>query len=322
MLHHTGHNLTLDEPPVRFRRVTIEVTTWCNLDCPGCLRTNELAAGRWRNRNMPVETFSRIVENIPPSDMLVMHGVGEPTLHPDYLELISIARRSGKFDRIHCNTNAMARDEQYYLQMVLNGLNSFSVSVDTLDPELIRLTRAGTDLDRLFNRLKAFHRLELPFYIQMVASKINYNDIFFTLYTLNKIGHRTVFIQPFIDIAGSGNALPKNQATMFIARIRSLSSQFANLSIHASAFCNTNIGAHGSGEPLCLAPWLDPGIDVDGFLTPCCMHWCANTLGLCNIADISFSDAWHSKPLHDFLEAYLENPPEFCRCCYENRRGL
>ena len=311
----------MNEPPARLRRVTIEVTTWCNMDCPGCLRTLELAAGRWRNRHMPVETFSRIIEHLPPCDMLVMHGVGEPLLHPDYLDLIAIARGSGKFDRLHCNTNAMARDEQHYLRMIQNGLDSFSVSVDSLDPELIRLTRAGTDLERVLHRLKVFHGLELPFYIQMVASRINCDDIFFTLYALNQIGPRAVFIQPFIDIAGSGNALPRNQAAMFIARIRNLSSQFANLSIHTGAFRNTGIGGYVGGDPICVAPWLDPGIDADGFLTPCCMHWRADTLGKCNLADISFAEAWQSEQLQGFMEAYLETPPEFCRFCYENARS-
>lgn len=57
-----GQWLMPGQPPERLRRVTVEVTTWCNLECPGCLRTQGFAAGSWHNRHMSVETFAQVVD--------------------------------------------------------------------------------------------------------------------------------------------------------------------------------------------------------------------------------------------------------------------
>lgn len=315
-----GRLLLLKEPPDRLRRVTVEVTTWCNLECPGCLRTQGSAAGSWSNRHMSVETFTRVTEHLPPCDMLVMHGVGEPSMNPDYLHLIDIAKASGKFGHLHCNTNAMARSTEFYCEMVERGLDSFSVSVDSLKPEIVQLTRTGTDVEKLHTRLKLFHSLNLPFHIQMVVSRLNYDDIFFTLYSLNQIGPRTVFIQPFIDHVGAGNALTREMAVLFMMRLRNLEGQFGNLTIRAGGFRSLGIVEDGMALPMCTSPWLDPAINADGFLTPCCVHWDASTLGLCNLAEISFAEAWRSESVQHFMAEYVRKPPGFCSDCSENVR--
>lgn len=249
-----------------------------------------------------------------------MHGIGEPTMHPDYLRLIDIAKASGKFGRLHCNTNAMARNFEFYFEMVERGLDGFSVSVDSLQPEIVELTRAGTDVDKLLTRLKMFHRLDLPFHIQMVVSRLNYDDIFFTLDVLNKIGVRTVFIQPFIDHDGAGKALTPEMASVFLRRLQNLEGQFGNLTIRAGGFRNLGIVQVDRELPLCTSPWLDPAIDADGFLTPCCVHWDVDTLGRQSLVDLTFAEAWQSEPMQRFMADYVARSPLFCINCSENVR--
>lgn len=316
-----GQWLGLSEPPIRLRRVNIEVTTWCNLDCPGCGRTICVGEGTWVNKHMPLDTFRRVVEHLPPVELGVLQGVGEPTMNPDYLEMVSIAKASGRFARLHCNTNAMARNVEFYVEMVERGLDNFSVSVDSLKPEIVELTRTGTNVDKLIDRLKMFHQLDLPFTIQMVVSRINYDDIFFTLHTLNQIGPRTVFIQPFIDANDSGKALPRNMAILFLKRLENLSSQFGNLTIHASGFQSLGIKEKSLGLPMCTSPWLDPSINVDGFMTPCCVHWSPDTLGRSNLAELPYDEIWHSEPVRRFMASYIDGPPLFCMNCSENVRS-
>jgi MoaA/NifB/PqqE/SkfB family radical SAM enzyme len=269
---------------------------------------------------MDVAKFSRVVAHLPPGELGVLHGIGEPTLHPHFLELIRIAKSSGRFARLHCNTNALANDVEFYFEMVEQGLDSFSVSVDSLTPDIAAVTRSGTEVSKLLTRLKMFHRLGLPFVVQMVVSQLNYNDIFFTLRALNDIGEFTVYIQPFIDYDNSGHALPRTMAALFLNRLNGWSSLFDNVSVHTSGFRNLGITAEEAGTWLCTAPWLDPGIDVEGYLTPCCVHLRADTLGRCNLAEMSLADAWRQEPVRRFMSAYVKRPPHFCTTCSENVR--
>lgn len=319
-IQEAGQLLDLHSPPLRLRRITIEVTTWCNLGCPGCQRTQGVAKGSWSSRHMDVATFSRVVAHLPPGELGVLHGIGEPTLHPHFLELIRIAKSSGRFARLHCNTNALANEVEFFFEMVELGLDSFSVSVDSLTPEVAAVTRSGTEVSKLLTRLKMFHRLGLPFVVQMVVSQLNYNDIFFTLRALNDIGKCTVYIQPFIDHDNTGHALPRTMAALFLNRLNVWSRLLDNVNVHTSGFRNLGIADEAGGAWICTAPWLDPGITVDGCLTPCCVHLQPDTLGKCNLSEMSFADAWQQEPVRRFMSAYVKRAPQFCASCSENVR--
>jgi hypothetical protein len=72
--------------------------------------------------------------------------------------------------------------------------------------------------------------------------------------------------------------------------------------------------------PLCTSPWLDPGVSVEGFLTPCCVHLNPDTLGRLNLAEKSFAEVWQSDGMRNFMSAYVQSPPDFCATCSENVR--
>ena len=209
----------IDVAPKCLRRVTIEVTTWCNLECSGCIRTINMKKGSWQNSHMSVECFTSVLEHLPPCELGILHGVGEPTMHPDFIELVRIAKRSGKFGRLHCNTNALARDSAYYSAIIDAGLDSFSVSVDSLSPNIAELTRCGTPIDKLQRRVTDFQKAGLPFAIQMVASRLNSDDIFSTLDSLSVIGPMTVIIQPYIDHDKRSLALTERESCMFLEKL-------------------------------------------------------------------------------------------------------
>lgn len=315
-----GQRLRLTEPPTSLRRVTIEITTWCNLECAGCIRTIATKAGSWKNRHMAPEVFARIVEHLPPTKLGILHGIGEPTMHPDFLELVSIARNSGKFARLHCNTNVLARNVDFYLQMVERGISHFSVSVDTLNPELIQVTRTGTDIGKLLTRLKMFNERKLGFNIQMVVSKHNRDDIFLTLHQLNNLGKTTVFIQPYINHDDRDFALDESMARFFLDRLNNLKPIFGNLTVVAGGFRSLGVDDGHAELPLCTSPWLDPGVSVEGFLTPCCVHLNSDALGRLNLAEKSFVEAWRSDGMRNFMSAYVQRAPDFCATCSENVR--
>lgn len=269
---------------------------------------------------MSPDLFTRIVDNLPPVDLGILHGIGEPTMNPNFLDLVSLAKASGKFGRLHCNTNVLARNVDFYLEMVERGISHFSVSVDTLNPDLIEATRTGTDIEKLFTRLKMFNDRKLVFNIQMVVSRINQDDIFMTLGKLNGVGKMRVFIQPYINHDDRDVALDADRARSFLTRLENIKPIFANLTIEGGGFRSLGIEEAHSDLPLCTSPWLDPGINVEGFLTPCCVHLNPDAFGRCNLSEVGFDQAWQSVGVRDFISAYVQEAPDFCKSCSENVR--
>ena len=165
--------------PPQDRIFQIEVTTQCNLKCEGCSRTVGINAQNWKNQHMPVEIFRRAVENTRLAQAIILQGIGEPTLHPQLPELISIAAEAKKFHTIAFYTNALARSIEYYDELKRRGHNLVTVSVDSLNQSVADLCRAGTDVKKLLQRLCELYYTHAPnMNISLVLSRKNLFDSF------------------------------------------------------------------------------------------------------------------------------------------------
>lgn len=306
----------IDFCPDKIRRLTIEVTTACNLSCTGCQRTIAAAKQQWKTRHMPLETFKHMVEKLPPVELGVLHGIGEPTLHPDFEELCTIAKKSGRFSRLHCNTNALCKDADFYSKLFKNGLSSFSVSVDSLDPFIAERTRTGTDVKLLESRLRSFAERKFNFSVTIVASSLNFEELPETICRLADIGVVNIFIQPFIEFATSGNSLSYNCLRKLDRRLKKIQKENRELIISFSLGAKYNSNDYA----LCTAPWFDPAINVQGFWTPCCVNMDEKVLGKQNASEKSFCEMWKTPEFTRFISDYVNRSPEFCFGCSENIR--
>ncbi|MCX6983348.1 MAG: radical SAM protein [Lentisphaerae bacterium] len=69
----------------RFKRVYVEITNVCNLTCSICPGTKRKPAF------MPPGSFEAILKKISPfTNHIYLHVMGEPLLHPEFLELLRI----------------------------------------------------------------------------------------------------------------------------------------------------------------------------------------------------------------------------------------
>ena len=81
----------------------IEVTNHCNMDCPICIVDNR------HNYHIPEADFAGIIDNLIRKEgelETINVSGGEPTLHPDLLELLDIANRP-EISRISISTNGI-----------------------------------------------------------------------------------------------------------------------------------------------------------------------------------------------------------------------
>jgi len=302
----------------RASSLTIEVTSYCSLKCVGCSRTLAKAAGTWQDRHMSADLFARICDHLPPLERLTLHGIGEPTLNPDYPSIVAMAASTGRFKVIGANSHAMARTPDYYRRLIDLGLNELYVSVDSLTQEVADRTRTGTRVNLLRRRLESFAAMRLPVFITLVASRFNLHDISNTLETLNRIGAFPVSVQEFVDLGRPDGCLLAGDRQVLGAMLDTGESRWPHLSISRTLSLATNWAA----PSICSDPWSGFGVTVDGYLTPCCLMWDPAALGYLNLGTLSLEAALESPAYRSFLSTYLSAAPSFCDGCQKNTREV
>jgi predicted O-linked N-acetylglucosamine transferase (SPINDLY family)/MoaA/NifB/PqqE/SkfB family radical SAM enzyme len=304
--------------PQRFKRFQVEITTGCNLACAGCPRTIGIEEGHWHNKNMSVKRFAALVANAPKADILVLQGIGEPTLHPKLPDMISLARASKRFTYISFNTNALLRDLDYYVALRKLGLDHVSVSVDSLTPATAEATRSGTDVGRLREAVRFLVALFGPgTTISIVLSRMNLAELPDLLAELYSLGARVVEIQPLIAYAPALENV-RLTATDIVQAKRitgEAMAKHAGLTImHAPALTPS--------DRRCTRPMTAGYVTVEGMLTPCCTTEDTSLLGRANLVEHSFADLWQSPKVVSWYSRFFDHDDSICVGCTFNPQGL
>jgi len=136
----------------------IEVNEACNLSCPVCFAGSSQALTGHRDLATIGRMMDALVESEGEPDLLQLSG-GEPTIHPDIIEIIDMAK-ARPIRHLMINTNGLriASDEKFVAALAARktGLEIY-LQFDSLQPEAIRDLR-GADLSKI--RRKALDALE------------------------------------------------------------------------------------------------------------------------------------------------------------------
>lgn len=123
------------------KKVYVELTTRCNLQCPMCLKSSEGSC--IEEGDLSLAVFKKLASSLAHTDVLVLNGLGEPLLHPDLVEMIAIARAAMPTGgRIGFQSNGLLFTPSRAQQLLEAGLDTVCLSLDNLE--------AGTEgrLDR------------------------------------------------------------------------------------------------------------------------------------------------------------------------------
>lgn len=86
----------------RFKKIYVEITNMCNLNCPFCIRNSR------KVESITIDRFNILLDKLKPyTDYLYFHVLGEPLMHNNINELIDIA--SNNFN-INITTNGYLID--------------------------------------------------------------------------------------------------------------------------------------------------------------------------------------------------------------------
>ena len=162
------------------RKLYIEPTTACNLQCSTCIRNvwdDPIAA-------MKQETFEHIVaslNSLPDLKRVIFTGFGEPLTHPRILDMIAAIRE--REIAVTVGSNGLLLTPQMTRELVRLGVDRLVVSVDGVKPETYEEVR-GADLGKVLENLHRLNEIKqemntlLPALgIEFVALKSNYKEL-------------------------------------------------------------------------------------------------------------------------------------------------
>jgi radical SAM protein with 4Fe4S-binding SPASM domain len=308
--------------------VQIEPVGQCNLRCRMCpiAYRNE---GQ-RPAFMPLDTFCRLIEQFPALRELQLQGMGEPFLHPRFLDMVRFAAARGI--EVSTNTNLTALSERRAEECVASGLKHLHVSLDAAEPaayETIRLgsrfERVTRNLERLVQAKRRLGSAEPRITLVAVAMRRNLAQ----LPKLVRLAHRfdvdAMSVQHLAHDFSEGT-LPDQYRPMraFVDQESLLGEDPA---LVERVFLEMMATAARLGVELrlpkiqkrrrgCDWPWRGAYVAYSGQAMPCCMIATPDRLNFGDMAKDGVAAVWSNEAYRHFREKLeSDEPPEICKGC-------
>ena len=136
------------------KKVYIEPTTKCNLNCKMCFRHT------WFDEpfcDLSMEDFSRVLASMPPSvETIFFGGMGEPLFHRQILEMVRLAAQTGA--DVELLTNGTLLSEEMIHGLLDAGLGRLWISIDDLEAVDCDLSGHGHS-SQVLNNIRTFNRI-------------------------------------------------------------------------------------------------------------------------------------------------------------------
>jgi 7,8-dihydro-6-hydroxymethylpterin dimethyltransferase len=121
----------------------IEITNHCNLECPICIVQNR------HNYNMTRQEFGAILDGLVQKEgtleTINLSG-GEPTLHPEFMEFLDMARAKTEISRVSISTNGLRCATDYaFCEELARRKVYVSLQLDALSNPALRVLRGAGD---------------------------------------------------------------------------------------------------------------------------------------------------------------------------------
>jgi MoaA/NifB/PqqE/SkfB family radical SAM enzyme len=159
--------------------LTVEATTACNFRCGFCY-------GRHMEQGvLHSSQFAALLDNVPGVTTVEFTGEGEPLMNRDTPEMIRLCKARGHWVHLTSNGSRMTPERA---EMILDlGIDSFAVSLESLDPEGYARSRPGGRLEELEHAIAMLRRAmsvrgrgpELRLWVSLTRDRLSAIEQFF-----------------------------------------------------------------------------------------------------------------------------------------------
>lgn len=107
---------------MKFKKVYIEITNVCNLNCSFCIKDNRI------RKSMSVYEFENILKKIDGyTDYIYLHVKGEPLIHNNLDEILSLTSRYNKY--VNITTNGVFLKDKVDILKKYNNIRQINISL-------------------------------------------------------------------------------------------------------------------------------------------------------------------------------------------------
>lgn len=322
--------MSLPLPPELY----IEVTNRCNSLCQTCVHTFRAPEPR---RDVTLDEFCMLVDQVSLLRRVVLHGVGEPLLNHDLPAMIAHLKRRSEPPQVLFNSNAILLTPEWQVALLEAGLDEYRISTDAAHRELYARIRGVDAFDRMAANVADFAqriekrgrgpRLSLWF----TGVQENLHDLPDLVRLAHHLGVSEVYVQRMVYY---GQGLAQEEQAIFramqaaeetlLAEAEALAEQ---LSIRFWASGATTprdslMSSDGDQRPWaqCRRPTSLMYISANGNVLPCCLSPFTTRdysgLVLGNAFQTALVDIWNGPSYRQFRAALQSDRPwESCEGC-------
>jgi len=157
----------------------IDLTNRCNLTCPVCFANSNVAGYLYEPSFAQVRTMLQTLRaERPVTGRLVQFSGGEPTLHPQFFDILRLAREMG-FTHIQCATNGLLfADLEFARQAKEAGLHTLYLQFDGVSDDIYKRTRGEPLAEKKFQAIANVHRAGLKIvFVPTIVKGLNDHQI-------------------------------------------------------------------------------------------------------------------------------------------------
>jgi len=287
-------------PPI----LMIEPTNICNLKCPMCPSGN----GEMKRKmgQLTFDNYKKLLDDV--GDYLIqvqLWNQGEPFLNKSFLDFVRYANDKGVMT--HTSTNGhFIKTDQDAEDLIKSGIDQLIFSMDGTNQETYEKYRVGGDyqlvmdtLKRIADAKRRLHSKRPLIELQFLVFKHNKNEIDQIIsmsqeLNINRISFKTAQIYS------------RSQGEVFLPE----DSAFSRYEDDGEDF-----KLKGEIKNWCKRLWLNPAVNWDGTVSPCCFDKDAEFAFANYFNDISnFKEIWKNGKYRAFRKRIMTNRKSVAMC--------
>ncbi len=280
----------------RFKRIYIEITNICNMNCSFCPKSTRY------KEYMSLNNFENILIKIKDyTDYIYLHVKGEPLMHNEISEILDLCKKYKL--RVNITTNGTLIKEKEEILKNSDAIRQINISLHSFED----IENIST-MEKLFGCIKSAKYIKDNSNIIIAFRLWNIKNDYLELSDLNKICIQK--IQEIFEVDDINEKLILNNNIRIKDKVfLNMEYQFdwPNIEINDISDCGS---CYGLREQIAIL--------VDGTIVPCCL----DNNGDVNLGNIlkektNFEDILNSKRVENIIQGFKNNKliEDLCRRC-------
>ena len=314
----------------------LETTNRCNLRCRGCILYD---AKREPERDISLQDFYTITDQLADLERTTLHGVGEPLLNADLPAMVRHLKKRNVYTLF--NSNGILLDHKRQHELIDSGLDELRISLDAASAAGYKKLRSSNEFDRIVRNLRSLRKLQdaqsltrPQLSLWFLGTKENIAELPQFIKLAVDIGIYEVYLQRlvyYMDDEGYGVAREDkslqdtdDKSRELIQRSQALAEDLG-LRFNASGLCQPIESIHSDSAKempwsQCYRPQTLIYVTATGNVLPCCIAPFATvdyaSIVLGNVYESPLNDIWQGTRYKKFRnQLQTADPPKCCQGC-------